>query len=97
MDKLTSACIDRAANIFKLISRMSGNPLYKNEKQLELHPFVQVVLKNPRLLYETPFKKHTRLNKIDACFQLLRKYADFDTANIKTLGLNGISKYATFD
>ena len=64
MDKLSAETIDKACQAFTSLPKWTGSQYNKNEKIIELHPFVQAVLSHPALLYSSPFKKKERLAKI---------------------------------
>ena len=58
---------------------------------------MQAVLKNPKLLFESPLKKLTRLVKIATTLEIIRKFSGLDSLNIQQVGIDGLNKFCSLE
>ena len=64
VDRLTPGAIDKAAHLYNVLHKWNGGEALKNDKLCEINAFIYIVLKNPKLLLESPLRQKKRLQKI---------------------------------
>ena len=64
VDRLTPGAIDKASHLYNVLHKWTGGEALKNDKLCEINAFIYVVLKNPKLLLESPLRQKRRLQKI---------------------------------
>ena len=89
-ERLTPGQIDKACIAFGFIDKFVGSVYAKNEKIGEVFPFVQTVLNNPQLLYQSSLRHKKRFQKITTAMHIVRSFNTLDANSISILGLKGI-------
>jgi hypothetical protein len=97
LEKLAPATIERAVHAYNALGKYLSNIYLRNEKLLEVVQFVNVLIDNPQMIFESPMKRKNRFEKISTCVNMIRLCQRIESSNIKINGIFGVAKMHSFN